>query len=119
MPPQEKTTRQARSSPDGRAQAGIAGERPDGSPSSGPTGPASQRALFGFTHAGTAADGDDARHEPHKHDTYEMSQLGLLSACSCLWRSFTHTLSSPVGYRRHGQVASKNRKKPSTGRSFK
>jgi hypothetical protein len=119
MPAKEKTTCQARSTADGRAQAGIAGECPNGCPGSSATGPARESALLRFTHAGTAADGDDARYEPRKHDTHEMSQLGLLSACSTLQRSFTHTLSSAVGYRRHGQVVSKNRKKPSTGRSFK
>src|SRR5262245_11553982 len=98
MPPQEKTTRQARSTADGRAHAGIAGERPAGCPSGSATGTARESALLGFTHAGTATDNDDAGHEPHKHDTYEMSQLGLLSACSWLKRSRTHTLSSAVGY---------------------
>jgi len=118
MPPSEKTTRQARSTPDGRAQSGIAGERPDACPSGGPSGTASERALFSFSHAGTAADGDGARHEPRKHDTHEISQPRLLSACACLQHSFTHPLPSLLGYRRHGQVASRNRKKPSTGRSF-
>jgi hypothetical protein len=83
MPAKEKTTRQARSTPDGRAQAGIAGERPDACPSGRPSNSTSQSALFGFTQAGTAADHHEARHEPHQHDTHEMSQLGLLSACSC------------------------------------
>jgi hypothetical protein len=53
MLPNEETTRQARSAPDGHAQSGIAGDRTDECPTSGPGGPASERTLFGFTHAGT------------------------------------------------------------------
>jgi hypothetical protein len=64
MPPQEKTTCQACSTPNSCAQSGIASERANDSPTGGSSGPARERTLLGFAHAGTAADGDDASHDP-------------------------------------------------------
>ncbi len=64
MPPEEEPTRQACSTSNGRAQSGIAGERPDDCPTGGPSGPTRESALLGFTQAGTAADGNRACYKP-------------------------------------------------------
>jgi hypothetical protein len=64
MSPQEETTRQARSTSNGCAQSRIAGERADHRPTGGSSGSARKSALLGFTHAGTTADHNRARHKP-------------------------------------------------------
>ena len=64
MPPEEEPTRQACSTSNGRAQSGIAGERPDACSGGGPSGAAGESALLGITQAGTAADGNRARDKP-------------------------------------------------------
>ena len=117
MLPVKVATRETCPSANGGAHACIAGDRPNQRSASCPRCPAGEGTLLGFAHAGAAAEGDDEHYGSCKHHTHQLSHRDPLSVG--FYMHLMNTRALHAGYRRQGQVSPKNRKKPSTGRSFR